>query len=53
MKKPSRNALLSLALTAGIAAPIAALAADLHEPHKGTTGEGNCSWHARILGPAA
>ena len=45
MKKlPTRNVLVSLALTAGIS-PIPAIAVDLHEPHKGTTGEGNCSWH--------
>ena len=44
-KLPTRNVLVSLALTAGIAAPIVAVAADLHEPHKGTMGEGNCSWH--------
>ena len=44
-KLPTRNVLVSLALTAGISAPIVAVAADLHEPHKGTMGEGNCSWH--------
>ena len=44
-KLPTRNVLVSLALTAGISAPIVAVAADLHEPHKDTLGEGNCSWH--------
>ena len=44
-KLPTRNVLVSLALSAGISAPIAALAADLHEPHIGTTAEGNCRWH--------
>ena len=45
MKKlPTRNILVSLALTAGIS-PIPAIAVDLHEPHMGTTDDGNCTWH--------
>ncbi|MGH8591678.1 MAG: hypothetical protein ACREXX_20880 [Gammaproteobacteria bacterium] len=47
MKKQlsTRNVLASLALTAGIAVPIAALAAELHAPHVGTIGNGLCTWH--------
>jgi hypothetical protein len=47
MKKqlPTRRVLVSLGLTAGIAATIAVLAADLNPAHVGTTGVGTCTWH--------